>query len=70
MTHGESLMRAAADAAVACGCAVVKWQVVSWNAGAQRFYERLGAVADPVWIDFSVSGDSLDQLAARSSSVS
>ena len=61
---GESLMRAAAEAAVARGCAVLKWQVASWNADAQRFYERLGAVADPVWIDFSITGDSLNRLAA------
>jgi drug/metabolite transporter (DMT)-like permease/ribosomal protein S18 acetylase RimI-like enzyme len=60
---GEELMRAAAQAAVAHGCGAVRWAVAAWNEGGRRFYERLGAQANPVWIDYSLSGDALQALA-------
>jgi GNAT superfamily N-acetyltransferase len=52
---GEQLMRAAATESVRRGCAMMKWQVARWNDGASRFYERLGAVPDPEWVDYSLS---------------
>ncbi|OUJ70045.1 diamine acetyltransferase [Hymenobacter crusticola] len=60
---GEALLRAAAQAAVAHGCGAVRWAVASWNEAGQRFYERLGAQVNPVWIDYSLSGDALAALA-------
>jgi len=60
---GEALMRAAAAEAVRRGCAAVKWQVAGWNADGRRFYERLGAVADEVWVDYGVTGAALQALA-------
>jgi GNAT superfamily N-acetyltransferase len=60
---GEELMRAAAGEALRRGCAAIKWQVADWNRDGRRFYERLGATADPVWIDYGVSGAALEALA-------
>lgn len=54
---GEALMRAAAAEAVRRDCGLMKWQVARWNTDAQRFYERLGAGADPEWVDYSLSGE-------------
>ena len=60
---GEALMRAAAAEALARGCATIKWQVADWNTRARAFYERLGAKADPVWVDYSLSEAALRKLA-------
>lgn len=60
---GEFLMRAAAQVALANGCGAIRWTVANWNTGGQRFYERLGAKANPVWIDYSLSGPALVELA-------
>jgi ribosomal protein S18 acetylase RimI-like enzyme len=60
---GQELMRAAARAAVAQGCGAVRWAVANWNEAAQRFYERLGARANAVWVDYSLSGTALRSLA-------
>jgi ribosomal protein S18 acetylase RimI-like enzyme len=60
---GEALMRAAAGEALALGCATIKWQVADWNTRARAFYERLGATADPVWVDYSLSEAALRKLA-------
>ncbi|GGG59349.1 hypothetical protein GCM10011378_39150 [Hymenobacter glacieicola] len=60
---GEELMRAAAQAAVAHGCGAIRWAVAAWNEAGRRFYERLGAQANPFWVDYSLSGDALVSLA-------
>lgn len=61
---GEQLMRAAAREAVARRCGAVRWAVAAWNVDGRRFYERLGAKANPVWIDYGLSEDALTALAA------
>jgi ribosomal protein S18 acetylase RimI-like enzyme len=63
---GEALMRAAAKEAVAHGCASMKWQVAEWNTRARLFYERLGAAADHVWVDYALNETALHKLAAES----
>jgi len=60
---GEALMRAAAREAVAHGCASIKWQVAEWNTRARAFYERLGAAADHVWVDYALNETALRELA-------
>lgn len=60
---GEALMRAAAREAVALGCASIKWQVAEWNTNARTFYERLGATADHLWVDYALSETSIRKLA-------
>ena len=64
---GERLMRAAARDAVAAGCAGMKWQVATWNDGAKRFYERLGAAANPEWVEYGMSERAVESLATGSS---
>ena len=60
---GEALMRAAAREAAALGCATIKWQVAEWNTNARSFYERLGATADHLWVDYVFSETSIRKLA-------
>jgi GNAT superfamily N-acetyltransferase len=60
---GEALMRAAAGEALALGCATIKWQVADWNTKARVFYEKLGATADHVWVDYALSETALRKLA-------
>jgi GNAT superfamily N-acetyltransferase len=60
---GEALLRRAAAIALARGCALMKWQVADWNADGRRFYERLGARPDPVWVDHLLDADALRALA-------
>lgn len=67
---GEALMRAAAREALAAGCAQVRWQVAGWNEAGKRFYERLGAEPDPVWVDYALSHDSIRALALGEQAVS
>ena len=64
---GEALLRAAAAVALERGCAAMKWQVARWNTDAMRFYDRLGAVADPVWVDYGLTGADLGRLATGKS---
>lgn len=62
---GEALMRAAAQEALNRGCGAMRWTVADWNAGGKRFYERLGAQANPVWIDYGLGPVALAALAAE-----
>ena len=60
---GERLMKAAAQQALEHGCGGMRWAVADWNAGGKKFYERLGATPNPVWIDYGLSGEALGELA-------
>ena len=60
---GGQLMRAAAAEMVRRGCGLMKWQVARWNSDAARFYERLGAVPDPEWVDYALSSAACAELA-------
>jgi hypothetical protein len=37
--------------------------VADWNATARAFYAKLGATADHVWVDYSLSETALRKLA-------
>lgn len=60
---GQALMQAVAREAVARGCGRVRWQVANWNEDGQRFYQRLGAQADPVWVNYALSAEAVRTLA-------
>jgi GNAT superfamily N-acetyltransferase len=62
---GKMLMRRAALEAKRAGCSGVKWTVASWNEAAQRFYESLGARANPVWIEYGLDSVTLETLAGQ-----
>jgi GNAT superfamily N-acetyltransferase len=60
---GEALMKAVAREAVNRGCGRVRWQVADWNEAGKRFYERLGARADPTWVNYALSAEAVQTLA-------
>lgn len=62
---GEALMKAVAREAMTRRCGRVRWQVANWNEGGKRFYQRLGAQADPIWVNYSLSVEAVQALADR-----
>jgi GNAT superfamily N-acetyltransferase len=61
---GRLLMKAVAEVAVRKGCGAIKWQVAPWNKDGIRFYEQLGAKANPDWVDFGMSQEAIRALAS------
>ena len=62
---GKALMRRAALEARDAGCSGVKWTVADWNDPAKRFYESLGARANPLWIEYGLDCAGLETLAGQ-----
>lgn len=62
---GRALMQRAALEARDAGCSGVKWTVADWNDPAKRFYESLGARANPVWVEYGLDSASLETLAGQ-----
>ena len=60
---GTALMKAAAGEAKARGCVGMKWTVANWNEPGKKFYAKLGATNDPVWVEHHLTGDALENLA-------
>ena len=46
---GEALFDATIAEAKTRGCALMKWQVLDWNEGAIRFYQRKGSTIEKEW---------------------
>jgi GNAT superfamily N-acetyltransferase len=61
---GKALLIHLAALAVARGCGRFEWQVLDWNTPAREFYERLGAKANPAWVNYRMTGEALRLLAA------
>lgn len=61
---GERLLRACAAEAVARNYHHLTWQVLDWNDGAIRFYERFGAEITREWLNGRLYLDQLKQIAA------
>ena len=59
---GQALMQRASSLALEKGCVGMKWTVASWNEPAKKFYAGLGAVANPIWIEHTLTGDALEKL--------
>jgi GNAT superfamily N-acetyltransferase len=59
---GIGLFRACAREAVACGCARMEWQVLSWNVPSIQFYERLGARHMDDWLPFRLDDEALAKV--------
>jgi len=62
---GKALMRRAALEARDAGCDGIKWAVADWNESAKRFYESLGARANPNWISYNLDSAALETLAGQ-----
>jgi GNAT superfamily N-acetyltransferase len=60
---GKSLLSYLAAMAVARDCGRFQWQVLDWNRPSRDFYERLGAQADPAWVNYRMTGEALQRLA-------
>jgi ribosomal protein S18 acetylase RimI-like enzyme len=61
---GERLFKACAAHALEKDHDGMVWQVLDWNTGAVRFYERLGAGFSREWWNGSISKEQLKSLAA------
>ncbi len=61
---GEKLFKSCAAEAVKRGYHHLTWQVLDWNEGAIRFYERLGAELSSEWLNGRLYQDQLKQIAA------
>jgi hypothetical protein len=42
----------------------MRWQVLDWNTGAIRFYERFGASISPGWLNGELTREQLLHLGA------
>ncbi|MGK9166570.1 GNAT family N-acetyltransferase [Inquilinus limosus] len=62
---GEALLRFLAQLARQRGCSRLDWTTETWNEGAQRLYDRLGAARLPQKIYYRLEGDALDRMAAE-----
>jgi GNAT superfamily N-acetyltransferase len=62
---GRLLLSHLAGIAVQRGCARFEWAVLDWNESAIGFYRSLGAMPMDDWTVFRLSGDALEQLAAK-----
>lgn len=61
---GKALLKRLAQIAVEEGCGRFEWSCLDWNTPSRDFYESLGAVAQPEWIGYRMSGDTLKSFAA------
>ncbi len=59
---GRALLERLAAIAVERDCGRFEWSVLDWNAGAIRFYERMGATVMSDWRICRVAGAALQQL--------
>ena len=64
---GKAILKYIAELAVNRDCGRLEWSVLDWNQPAITFYEEMGASVLPDWRICRVSGDSLTQLAAKTS---
>jgi GNAT superfamily N-acetyltransferase len=54
---GEVLFKSFLQTAQANDCKLVKWQVLDWNVGAIKFYERHGAMIEKEWYNGKIIFD-------------
>ncbi len=63
---GEALLQKLASLCIERNCTHLEWNVLDWNEGAIRFYERIGAKLQRDWIPVRITGDQLQELANQS----
>jgi GNAT superfamily N-acetyltransferase len=64
---GKALLTSVAAIAVAEGCPRLEWAVLNWNTPAINFYNSVGALPQSEWTTMRLSGEALQQLAAKAS---
>ena len=61
---GKALLAHLARLAVERDCGRFEWAVLDWNRPARDVYEALGALPNPAWVNYRLTGDALQRLAA------
>jgi GNAT superfamily N-acetyltransferase len=61
---GTALLKHLARLAVERNCGRFEWAVLDWNRPSRDFYESLGARAHAEWVNYRISGEALERLAA------
>ena len=67
--YGVALLSTLASICLERGYGRLEWWVLDWNTPARDFYASIGADALTEWIPYRVTGDSLTELAARSTKI-
>ncbi|PRX34819.1 ribosomal protein S18 acetylase RimI-like enzyme [Orenia metallireducens] len=62
---GKTMLSYLAKLAKERGCGRFEWACLDWNEPSIEFYQSVGAVALEEWSIYRVTGDALDQLAAK-----
>lgn len=62
---GEALFRHCVRHGVEHGYHWMRWQVLDWNTGAIRFYQRFGAEVSAGWLNGDLTAEQMRNLAAR-----
>ncbi|MGI4855003.1 MAG: GNAT family N-acetyltransferase [Janthinobacterium lividum] len=62
---GSALFERLAQIAVDRNCSPFQWECLNWNQPALDFYETVGAQVLREWLNLRVTGEALQQLAAR-----
>jgi|SRR5579885_1288726 GNAT superfamily N-acetyltransferase len=62
---GQKMLAYLARLAIERNCGRLEWWVLDWNEPAINFYKRLGAKAMDEWTVYRVTGNALDELAAK-----
>ncbi|MFT3884844.1 MAG: GNAT family N-acetyltransferase [Flavobacteriales bacterium] len=60
---GDRLLRTCIAYAAENGYVRMRWQVLDWNEGAIRFYERFGAEFDAGWVNVELDREQLKAIA-------
>jgi GNAT superfamily N-acetyltransferase len=66
MGIGRAILVYLARLAKERNCGRLEWSVLNWNEPAIRLYRGIGAVPMDDWTVYRVTGDALEELAARS----
>jgi len=62
---GQALLVKIAGLAKERGCGRLEWSVLDWNEPAIGFYKRIGAAPVSGWTVYRMTGEALEELAAR-----
>ncbi|MFL6009782.1 MAG: GNAT family N-acetyltransferase [Rubrobacteraceae bacterium] len=62
---GQALLVQIAGLAKERGCGRLEWSVLDWNEPAIGFYKRIGASPVSGWTVYRITGEALEELAAR-----
>ncbi len=63
--YGKAILRRLAQITKERGCGRLEWACLNWNQPSIDFYRSLGAVPMDDWTIYRVSGDALENLAAK-----